>query len=61
MPPIGALTAALIAVLVGQWLGARLADAPVTVPDFLLCLLAGLVLRNAGSLVGLRLHGSAWS
>jgi hypothetical protein len=23
-------------------------DAPVTVPDFLLCLLAGLVLRNVG-------------
>jgi glutamate:Na+ symporter, ESS family len=59
VPLIGSLTVALIAVLVGQWLGALLADAPVTVPDFLLCLLAGLVLRNAGGLLGLRLHGSA--
>ena len=45
--------------LVGQWFGSLLADAPVTVPDFLLCLLVGLVLRNVGSLVGMRLHGSA--
>ena len=56
VPLIGSLTAALIAVLVGQWLGAWLVDAPVPVP-FFLCLLAGLILRNAGSLVGLRLHG----
>ena len=59
VPLIGSLTAVLVAVLVGQWLGTLLADAPVTVPDFLLCLLVGLVLRNVGSLVGLRLHGSA--
>ena len=58
-PLIGALAMALIAVLIGQWLGGLLADAPVTVPDFLLALLAGLVLRNAGALVGLRLHDSA--
>jgi ESS family glutamate:Na+ symporter len=58
-PLIGSLTAALIAVLVGRWLGGVLANAPVTIPDFLLCLLAGLVLRNGGELVGLRLHGSA--
>jgi glutamate:Na+ symporter, ESS family len=43
-------------VLVGQWLGRLLVDAPIAVPDFLLCLLAGLVLRNAGGLAGLRLH-----
>jgi glutamate:Na+ symporter, ESS family len=36
-----------------------LAAAPVTVPDFLLSLLAGLVLRNAAGLVRLRLHGPA--
>src|SRR5208337_4491960 len=59
VPVIGSLTAALVAVLAGQWLGARLVDAPVTVPDFLLCLLAGLVLRNVGGLIGLRLHASA--
>ena len=49
----------LIAVLVGQWLGVLFVDAPVTVPDFLLCLLAGLVLRNVGDSIGLRLHGAA--
>jgi ESS family glutamate:Na+ symporter len=59
MPVIGALTAALIALLAGRWLGGLLADAPVAVPDFLLCLLAGLVLRNAGEPLGLRLHGPA--
>jgi ESS family glutamate:Na+ symporter len=59
IPVISSLAAALVAVLVGRWLGALLVDAPVTVPDFLLCLLAGLVLRNVGGLVGLRLHSAA--
>jgi glutamate:Na+ symporter, ESS family len=59
VPLIGSLTAALIAVLVGQWLGVLFVDAPVTVPDFLLCLLTGLRLRNVGDSIGLRLHGSA--
>ena len=59
VPLVGSLAAALVAVLIGQWLGRLLADAPVTVPDFLLSLLAGLVLRNAGELVGLRLHDAA--
>jgi ESS family glutamate:Na+ symporter len=48
-----------LGVLIGQYFGALLADAPVTVPDFLLCLLAGLLLRNGGGLLGLRLHGAA--
>jgi glutamate:Na+ symporter, ESS family len=56
---IEALTAALLAVLVGEFAGSLLADAPVTVPDFLICLLAGLVLRNGGALFGLRLHGAS--
>lgn len=56
---VGSLAVALIAVLVGQWLGTLLADAPVTVPDFLLCLIAGLALRNVGRLFGLQLHDSA--
>jgi glutamate:Na+ symporter, ESS family len=46
-------------VLAGQWLGGMLVDAPLTVPDFLLCLLVGLVLRNTRDLLGLHLHGSA--
>jgi glutamate:Na+ symporter, ESS family len=41
VPLIGSLAAALVAVLIGQWLGRRLAAAPVTVPDFLLSLLVG--------------------
>src|SRR5271166_331022 len=39
MPLISSLAAALVAVLFGQWLGTLLTDAPVTIPDFLLCLL----------------------
>jgi ESS family glutamate:Na+ symporter len=58
-PLIGSLTAALIAVLLGRWLGTLLVGAPLTVPDFLLCLVVGLVLRNVGDLIGIRLHGSA--
>jgi len=53
------LTAALLAVLIGQFAGLLLADAPVTVPDFLVCLLAGLVLRNGGALFRLRLHDAS--
>ena len=56
---VGSMTAALIAVLVGRWLADLLVDAPVTVPDFLLCLLAGLAFRNLGTPLGLRLHDSA--
>jgi ESS family glutamate:Na+ symporter len=53
---IGSLSAALIAVLIGRGLATFFINAPVTVPDFLLCLLAGLALRNMGGLFGLRLH-----
>jgi glutamate:Na+ symporter, ESS family len=59
MPVIGALTAALIAVLTGRLLAGLLADAPIAVPDFLLCLIAGLVLRNVGGLLGFRPHDPA--
>lgn len=59
VPMIGALTVALIAVLVGHTLARSLTGAPVTVPDFLLCLLAGLVLRNVGPFVGLKLHDAS--
>jgi ESS family glutamate:Na+ symporter len=58
-PVIAALSVALIAVLAGQFLGGLLADAPVTVPDFLICLLLGLLLRNAGGLAGLRMHDAS--
>jgi len=58
-PVIGVLTAALVALIVGRWLGGLLVDFPVTVPDFLLCLLIGLALRNLGGPLGLRLHAAA--
>ncbi|MFO1028843.1 MAG: sodium/glutamate symporter [Acetobacteraceae bacterium] len=56
---IRSLTAALVAVLAGVGVGKLLAGAPVTVPDFLLCLLAGLALRNLGGLIGLELHDAS--
>jgi ESS family glutamate:Na+ symporter len=56
---IEALTAALVAVLVGEFAVSLLTDAPVTVPDFLVCLLVGLVLRNGGELIGFRLHDAS--
>jgi ESS family glutamate:Na+ symporter len=59
VPLIGALSVALVAVIAAQWLGRLLAGAPVTVPDFLLALLLGLALRNAGGALGLRLHEAA--
>jgi ESS family glutamate:Na+ symporter len=59
IPVIASMTLALVAVLIGQFCAALLQDAPVTVPDFLLCLLAGLALRNVGGLFGLRLHDPA--
>ena len=56
VPLIGALTLALVSELFGRWVGTLLAGAPVPVPDVLLCLLAGLLLRNGGQAFGLRLH-----
>lgn len=56
---IEALAAALVATLVGGFVASLLADAPVTVPDFLLCLVVGLLLRNGGELFGLRLHDAS--
>jgi glutamate:Na+ symporter, ESS family len=58
-PVIAALTGALVAVLVGDFVASLLADAPVTVPDFLVCLIAGLVLRNGSELLGVRLHDAS--
>lgn len=58
-PMIAALAMALVSVLVGLLLGRLLVGAPIAVPDFLLCLLTGLALRNGGTLLGLDLHGPA--
>ncbi|MCA0302332.1 MAG: sodium/glutamate symporter [Proteobacteria bacterium] len=56
---IAALAAGLAAVVVGQAIATALEGAPVTVPSFLWCLLAGLVLRNGGGALGLRLHDAS--
>jgi ESS family glutamate:Na+ symporter len=53
------LSAVLVAVLVGQWLAELVSDAPVTLPSFLWCLLLGVLIRNGGHLVGLRLNDAA--
>lgn len=53
---IPVLAAVLIAVLAGRWLGDLVSGAPITLPSFLWCLLVGVVIRNAGHLVGLRLN-----
>lgn len=56
---IVALAAALVAVVAGEAAAGALEGAPITVPAFLFCLLAGLVLRNGGAAVGLRLNDAA--
>ena len=56
---VAALAAGLAAVLAGQAIAAALEGAPVTVPSFLWCLLVGLVLRNGGGALGLRLHDAS--
>jgi ESS family glutamate:Na+ symporter len=56
---IGALAAALAAVVAGQAIGGVLQGTGVTVPEFLWCLIAGLVIRNGGAAIGLRLHDAS--
>jgi glutamate:Na+ symporter, ESS family len=53
------LAAALAAVLIGQALANALKGAAATVPEFLWCLLLGLVIRNGGAAIGIRLHDAA--
>jgi ESS family glutamate:Na+ symporter len=53
------LSAVLVAVLAGQWLAELVSDAPVTLPSFLWCLLLGVLIRNGGHLIGLRLNDAA--
>ncbi|MBV8651762.1 MAG: sodium/glutamate symporter [Alphaproteobacteria bacterium] len=55
----GSLAAALVAVIAGQAIGRLLQGSVMTVPDFLWCLLVGLVIRNGGAAIGLRLHDPA--
>lgn len=56
---IGALAAALAAVVAGQAIGSLLRGTGVTIPEFLWCLIVGLFIRNGGAAIGLRLHEAA--
>jgi glutamate:Na+ symporter, ESS family len=56
---VAALGAALAAVVAGQAIGGALREASVTVPDFLWCLLVGLLIRNGGAAIGLKLQDAA--
>ncbi len=56
---IAALAAGLAAVVAGQAIAGALEGAPVTVPSFLWCLLVGLVLRNGGAALGVKLHDAS--
>jgi len=53
------LGAGLAAVFTGQAIGEALKGSGVTVPDFLWCLLVGLIIRNGGAALGARLHDAA--
>ncbi|MGE0154831.1 MAG: sodium/glutamate symporter [Reyranellaceae bacterium] len=56
---IGALAAAFVALLVGQALGELFEGGVITLPSFLWCLIIGLVIRNGGDLIGLRVDPAA--
>jgi glutamate:Na+ symporter, ESS family len=56
---IASLAAALASVVVGQAIAQVLEGAAFTVPPFLWCLIAGLILRNCGAAIGVRLHDAA--
>lgn len=56
---VTSLGAALAAVLAGQALGNASQGTGVTIPEFLWCLIVGLVIRNGGAPIGVRLHAAA--
>ena len=45
--------------IIGQVFGSLLQGSAITVPDFLWCLIAGLIIRNGGAALGVRLHDAA--
>jgi ESS family glutamate:Na+ symporter len=56
---VGALAAGIVALLAGQALGELFEGGIITLPSFLWCLIVGLIIRNGGQLIGLRLHNGA--
>jgi ESS family glutamate:Na+ symporter len=53
------LAAGLPAVIAGQWLVEMTQGAGIVIPEFLWCLVIGLIIRNGGAIAGLRLHDAA--
>ncbi len=53
------LAAALTAIIAGRALAIALGSAAVSVPEFLWCLMVGLIIRNGGAAIGMRLHDAA--
>jgi ESS family glutamate:Na+ symporter len=56
---VGALAGIFSAVIVGQWLAAKMAGGPVTIPGFLWCMMAGVAIRNLAPFAGLRFDDRA--
>ncbi|AOB28387.1 sodium/glutamate symporter [Bordetella bronchiseptica] len=52
---ITSLTAVFVTVVVGSYLAGLVEDAPVSLPNFLWCLATGVIIRNFGGYVGIRL------
>lgn len=48
---IGSLAAVFVCLAVGKLLATYFADLPMNIPDFLWCLMTGVVIRNAGPLI----------
>jgi ESS family glutamate:Na+ symporter len=56
---IGALAGIFTAVLIGQWVAARMAGGAVTIPGFLWCMVAGIAIRNLAPFARLRFDDRA--
>lgn len=56
---IVSLAAAFGSLVAGVWLASLVEGAPVSLPNFLWCLLVGIIIRNAGPTVGVRLNDKA--
>jgi ESS family glutamate:Na+ symporter len=56
---IKSMTAAFVCLVVGGVLAALVENAPVSLPNFLWCLATGVLIRNGGPLVGIKLDDRA--
>lgn len=66
-PPINtvdmlvSLAGALLALVGGKWLAGLMAGAPITIPNFLWCMVLGILIRNLSPFFGLRMDDRASS